>query len=96
MAIAPYSPQQSQGKRSNPLPGFSTPPDQSGMSWPEACRQSPCGTAIRRGESGRAMLRSRHGNGVVETASGTIRLAYPNELEGYQDWQPVDGSAAHG
>ena len=91
MAARTFSPQQSQGKSAHPLPGFPTRPDQGGMSWGEACRQSPSGTATRRGEDGRAVLRSRQGNGVVETASGTIRLAYPNELEGYQDWEPVRG-----
>ncbi|MBW7998453.1 MAG: hypothetical protein FVQ81_18150 [Candidatus Glassbacteria bacterium] len=91
MASRTFAPQQSQGKSSDPLPGFSTPPDQGGMSWEEACRRSSTGTAARTGENGRAMLRSRHGNGVVETASGTIRLAFPNELEGYQDWEPVRG-----
>ena len=89
MASRTFASQQSQCKSSHPLPGFSPRPDQGGMTWPEACRQSPFGTAIRRDKNGRAMLRSQQGNGVIETPSGTVRLAFPNELEGHSDWQPV-------
>lgn len=96
MASRIFSSQQSRRKSSRPLPGCPALPNQNGMSWAEACAQSPFGTATRRQENGRAMLRSRQGNGVIETASGTVRLAYPNELEGFHDWQPVDVIAATG
>lgn len=89
MASRTFASQQSQCKSSHPLPGLPSSPDQNGMSWPEACRQSPSQMAIRRDKNGLAMLRSRQGNGLVETASGTVRLAYPNELEGHNDWHPV-------
>lgn len=93
MASDTFPSQDCQCKSSNPDPALPAPPPPGwgGMTWPAACGESASGMAIRRDKNGLAMLRSWQGNGLVETASGTVRLAYPNELEGHQDWQPVGG-----
>ena len=59
------------------------------MTWIQACSESRSATAVRAFGNGRVMLRSKRGTGVIETESGTVRIAVPNELEGHSDWQPL-------
>ena len=59
------------------------------MTWIQACSESRLGTAVRDFGDGRVMLRNSRGTGVIETVSGTVRIAVPNELEGHSDWQPL-------
>ena len=64
------------------------------MTWIQACNESRAQTAVRNWGEGRVMLRGQRGNGVIETESGTVREAYPQELEGHKDWQPLGGEEA--
>ncbi len=59
------------------------------MTWIQACEQSQTGTAVRAFGDGRVMLRNKRGSGVIETESGTVRTAIPNEMEGHNDWKPL-------
>ena len=59
------------------------------MTWMQACSKSRSGTAVRAFGDGRAMFRNQRGTGLIQTESGTVRIAVPNELEGHSDWQPL-------
>ena len=59
------------------------------MNWQEACAKSAFGRAFRDTEQGRVF---RHSDGFATFKGNKIpymRVALPEEIEGFTDWEPI-------